>query len=237
MGEEKEFSGMSPMPLEEKTAILNRDHLPFVHKVGLITSIVHVVIIFLPVIWVTLVIGHFLPWNVAIEAFIGGASVMAPMWFIEPITYFSILGSVGTYVSFLAGNISNMRLPVGAVALEVADVRPGSPEAELVGGLAVIISQWVLTAMTFLGALVCTAVVAVLPPGIKSAFDYLLPAIFGAIFGQFSPKAPRYAIIALLISIPLTYFKLVPAWAVVPIMVFGMASLVIILYRRGIWVK
>ncbi len=38
-------------------------------------------------------------------------SMSAPNYIIEPVSYSPILGIPGTYMSFLSGNISNMRLP------------------------------------------------------------------------------------------------------------------------------
>jgi len=46
----------------------------------------------------------------------------------EPVQYYLALGIVGTYVSFLAGNIGNLRLPVAISTAEVLGVDPGSPE-------------------------------------------------------------------------------------------------------------
>ena len=49
---------------------------------------------------------------------------------VEPVSYFPVLGLPGTYMSFLAGNISNMRVPCSAVAQEAVGVVPGSKRAE-----------------------------------------------------------------------------------------------------------
>jgi len=237
MSKEEKYWGMSPLPLEEKRKIMNTEYFPKIHMYGLITSLIHALIIFLPVIYLALVHGVFPPWDIAVKAFIGIASIAGPYWVIEPISYFAVLGAAGTYISFLAGNISNMRLPVSAVAQEVAGVKEGSPEGEIIGAIGIVASQWVLSIITFAAALTVTAVVEIMPPGVKKAFDWLLPALWGGIYGQFGLRNPRLAVIALAICIPLVYSRILPAYLEIPVMVFGMAVIAIVLYKKGIWVK
>ena len=145
-------------------------------------------------------------------------------------------GDRGTYISFLAGNISNMRLPVSAVAQEAAGVREGSPEGEIIGGIGISVSQVMLTIAVLAGAVVVTLIIDVLPKNIKGAFDFLLPCLWGAIVGQFALRAPQYAIVALIVGVPLVMFSGLPDWTQIPVMVFGLAILAILLFKRGIWV-
>lgn len=48
------------------------------------------------------------------------------LWFVEPISYFPVVGAAGTYMAFLSGNISNMRIPCASMAQVAADVEPGT---------------------------------------------------------------------------------------------------------------
>ena len=164
------------------------------------------------------------------------ASISAPYWFIEPVSYFLILGIGGTYISFLAGNISNMRLPVSAVSQEVAGVQEGSPEGEIIGAMGIVASQWILTIVALTAAVVVTLVIGLLPESVKGAFDFLLPCLWGAIFGQFAMRSPQYAVLTLIIGVPLVMWSGLPTWTLIPIMVFGMATLSIVLFKRGVWV-
>lgn len=234
--EEEKYFGMSPLPLEEKKKIMDEEYYPKVHFYGLITSLIHALIIFLPVIYLSL-LGYFPPLDKAIVAFINIASVSGPYWIIEPISYFGILGVVGTYVSFLAGNISNMRLPVSAVAQEVAGVKEGSYEGEIIGAIGIVASQWMLTIISFLGAVTVTIVVGMLPPAAIKAFDWLLPSIWGAIFAQFALRNIKLALIAFPLAIIIVYMgikAIIPIYLEIPLMVFGMAFITIILYRKKI---
>lgn len=225
------------MPLDEKEKILEKEYYSHINRYGFITSAVHVLLIFLPAVYVYLVMGRFVRLEAFLTAFATIFPILLPIYFIEPISYFTVLGVAGTYISFLAGNISNMRLPVGAIAQESADVELGSPEGELVGGLGIIASQLMLTVISFVGALVCVAIIRLLPQSVKVAFKYVLPAMFGAMFAQFGPRAPRYAAITLVLTFILEYFIHIPGPVTLLIACFGIALLATALYRRGIWVK
>lgn len=235
MSEEK-YHGMSSLPLEEKEAIIKKEYGPKVHRAGLILSLCQAVIIFLPALFMLVAFGVWPGWAVIGKAFASTAAIAAPYWFIEPVSYFLILGIGGTYISFVAGNISNMRLPVSAVAQEVAGVREGSPEGEIIGAIGIVASQWALTVATLAAAIVVTLVIDILPASIKGSFDFLLPCLWGAIFGQFALRAPQYGVVAMVVGIPLVMWSGLPTWTLIPIMVFGLAILAIIFFKRGIWV-
>ena len=65
-----------------------------------------------------------------------GLVATAPMYwavgFIEVFTYIPMLGAGGSYLSFVTGNISNLKLPCALNALEQADVKANSDEGEVV---------------------------------------------------------------------------------------------------------
>lgn len=232
----EKYHGMSHLPVEEKEAIIKNDYGPKVHRVGLLTSLGQAVIIFLPALFMLVAYGVWPGWAMVGKAFASTAAIAAPYWFIEPVSYFLILGIGGTYISFLAGNISNMRLPVSAVSQEVAGVREGSPEGEIIGAIGIVGSQWALTIATLAAAIVVTLIIGSLPKSVAGAFDFLLPCLWGAIIGQFGLRSPQYAILALTIGIPLVMWSGLPTWTLIPIMVFGLAIISIFLFKRGIWV-
>jgi hypothetical protein len=123
------------------------------------------------------------------------------------------------------------------VAQEVAGVREGSYEGEIIGGLAIIASQWMLTIISFLAAIIVTGVIALLPPAAIKAFDWLLPSIWGAIFAQFGLRNIKLAMIAFPLALVVVYLgvkAIIPAYLEIPIMVFGMAGIAIALYRKKI---
>lgn len=229
------LSGRSPLSESEKEAIVQREYLPKAHRIGLITSLAHVVIFFLPPIYLMVAFGLPADWPKVLNGAVATWGVSLPFWFIEPISYFMVLGICGTYISFLAGNISNFRLPVSAVAQEVAQVREGSHEGEIISTIAIVATQVMITLSALTGAVFVSIVVQLLPQSVVAAFDWLLPSIWGAIVVQFGLRKWQYAVVAIAAAIVVVVYTPLPGWSHIPILVFFMVFLAVILYNRGIW--
>jgi len=234
--EKTHFAGESPLSEQEKQQLID-EYAPRAHLIGSITNLIHTFIFFLPPLFVAYVVGIPTDWSAVWQGTVGVWGFAMPFWFIEPISYFVILGVAGTYISFMAGNISNFRLPVSAVAQEVAGVREGSHEGEIISTLAVVATQVMIVLSALSGALFVTLVVALLPENFKAAFDWLLPSIWGAIFMQFALRNWRFGVIALVLSIIVVVYSGLPLWSHVPVLVFTMAILAIVTYSQGIWVE
>lgn len=224
-----------PLSAAEKEAIVQREYFPAAHRIGLITSLLHVAIFFLPPIYLMVFYGLPAEWGAVMQGAASVWSFSVPFWFLEPVSYFLILGICGTYISFLAGNISNFRLPVSAVAQEVAQVPQGSHEGEVISALAITATQVMITISSLTGALFVSAIVGALPPPIVAAFDWLLPSIWGAIVVQFGLRNWRYAVVAVSISIIVVVYSGLPAWTHTITVVVLMVTLALFMCRRGLW--
>ena len=64
---------------------------------------------------------------------------------IEVVTYVPMLGAGGTYLSFVTGNISNLKLPCGLNAMENAKVRANTEEGEVITTIAIAVSSLTTT--------------------------------------------------------------------------------------------
>ena len=234
-GPESAPSARSPLSETEKEAIVRAEYFPAAHRIGLITSLVHVIILFLPPMYLTVFYGLPTDWSRIMQGTLATWSVSMPFWFIEPVSYFLILGVCGTYISFLAGNISNFRLPVSAVAQDVAQVREGSHEGEIISTLAITATQMMLTLSALTSAIFVSAIVGLLPVSVVSAFDWLLPSIWGAIVVQFGLRNWRYAVVAVIASTIVVIYSGLPAWSHVPILVVLMVAVALFTHNRGIW--
>ncbi|MBV5316766.1 MAG: hypothetical protein JZU50_03055 [Desulfobulbaceae bacterium] len=192
-----------------------------VHKIGMITCGLAVLANLLPPAWLYLQYGV-LPPSAAIAKGMGLALTYAvPFFIIEPIIYYPILGDAGTYMSFLTGNISNMRLPCAAVAQTVAGVKEGTREGELIATVGIALSIWLSIFAVLVGALATGWFVQFFSPWLQDAFkSYLLPATWGAVFGLFALRGLRYAPAALVLALSAILLKWPPSIAI-PITVFG----------------
>lgn len=183
------------------------EYTPQVHKIGKLTGYLGVVLAFIPVVVLAVVYGIVPKPAALLTAFISGASAFGVLWFVEPISYFPVVGPAGTYMAFLSGNISNMRIPCASMAQVAAEVEPGTEKGLIVATLGMAVSIIINVSVLTIGAILGTSVLALLPDSIKAALNYLLPALFGALLVQFGMKMIRHSVIMVVVAFAL-YFAI-----------------------------
>ncbi len=110
---------------------------------------------------------------------------------VEVITYVPMLGAGGTYLSFVSGNITNLKLPVGLAAMENAKVRANTEEGEVVSTIAIGVSAITTTVIIAVGVLAFSPVLPLITAegsAFKPAFEWVLPALFGALGASYFAK-------------------------------------------------
>jgi len=202
-----------------------------INRIGKTTHFLAIFLSFLPAIWLWIYFGLF----PGLEAILYG-------WFlclvtfgiyavVEPVSYFPTLGLPGTYMAFLSGNISNMRLPVSAITQDTLGVERGTKKAELVSTLgiagSIVLNLVVLTIGAFFGA----AILGALPPIVVEAFAYVSPAIFGAMFFMFIGQNLVVGLFALAVALVLGLVGFIPSWLQILATVFS--SVVFGLWRHN----
>ena len=129
---------------------------------------------------------------------------------VETFTYIPMLGAGGSYLSFVTGNISNLKLPVALNALEQMDVKANSEEGEVVSTIAIAVSSIVTTAIIMFGVILITPITPVLnAPVLAPAFAQIIPALFGGLGVVFVSKNWKIAIAPIVLMLALFIF--VPA--------------------------
>ena len=203
-------------------------------RIGSPTNILAALTAFIPVIWLCTVYDCWPPVSTVLTAWGMVAASFAAMYFVEPVSYYAALGLTGTYLSFLSGNIGNMRVPCAALALDVTDSTPGTIQAEVVSTMAICGSIITNLIATTSAVIVGSAVLSVLPEFIVSGLtQYASSAIFGATFGNFAIKYPKIAVFALAIPVVLKMFTpLAAAWVIV-ITVFSTLFIARAMYKKG----
>ena len=211
-------------------------YMDSVHRDGRIWNISMMVLLFLFPVAVA-VIYHVLPdW----QGFLMGLIATAPMYWavavVETFTYVPMLGAGGSYLSFVTGNISNLKLPVALNALEQADVKVNSEEGELVSTIAIAVSSIVTTLIILLGVLLITPLTPILnAPVLEPAFAQILPALFGVVFISKNWKisiAPVILMLALFIFVPALNSSTVGI--MVPVGVLFTLGVSRIMYKKGL---
>ena len=121
-----------------------------------------------------------------------------------------MLGVGGSYLSFLTGNVTNMKIPCAMNARDIAGTKPGTAEDEIISTLSVATSAITTTVVIVLGVVLLVPLQPVLQSEtLLPAFNNVVPALFGALGLKYFAKSPRIAVIPLTLMCLLCIF--VPA--------------------------
>ncbi len=172
-----------------------------------------------------------------------GLLATAPMYWavgtIETITFVPMLGAGGSYLSFVTGNISNLKLPCAINALEQNGVSANSEEGEVISTIAIAVSSIVTTVIIILGVICIVPLTPILEaPVLAPAFAQMLPALFGGLGVAFVSKNWKLAIAPVILMLALFIF--VPALnagtvgIMVPVSVLFTIGIARVLYRKGV---
>jgi hypothetical protein len=115
---------------------------------------------------------------------------------VEVVSYSPFLGTAGTYLSFITGNIMNMKLPCAINALRVNNISHDSDEAEVLTTLAIGASSIVTTVILFLGMLFLGRLLVpiITGPKLAAAFNNMTPALTGALSAPYFMKNKKLSI-------------------------------------------
>ena len=80
-----------------------------------------------------------------LKGLLGVAPIYWTVCTIEVFTYAPMLGSGGTYLAFVTGNITNLKAPAAINSMEAAKVKPGSEEGEVISTIAIATTSIVTT--------------------------------------------------------------------------------------------
>ena len=171
-----------------------------------------------------------------------GLLAIMPMYWavgiVEVITYVPMLGAGGAYLSFVTGNITNLKLPCALDAMERAEVKPGSEEGEIISTIAIAVSSIVTTIIIIIGVILIIPLSPVLSaPVLQPAFAQLLPALFGGLAVVFVAKNAKLSIAPIILMLALFIF--VPALnagtvgIMVPVGVLFTLGVARIMYKKG----
>lgn len=141
-------------------------------------------------------------------------AVLIPLYWVtgivEIVTYVPMLGAGGTYLSFVTGNISNLKLPCGLNAMENAKVRPNTEEGEVISTIAIGVSSITTTLIIAIGVLAFSPILPKITAEgspFKAAFEQVLPALFGALGASYFIKHWRLAFAPIVVGVIVLIFS------------------------------
>ena len=214
-------------------------YMDSVHRDGRIWNLSVMVLLFAFPVSVAIIFGVVPDWAALAVGLIATAPMYWMVGVIETVTFVPMLGAGGSYLSFVTGNISNLKLPCALNAMEQNGVGANSEEGEVISTIAIATSSIVTTLIVALGVVLIVPLTPILSaPVLQPAFEQILPALFGGLGVAFVSKNWKIAVAPVILMLGLFIF--VPALnsGTVGIMVPVSAIFTIvtarILYKRGV---
>ena len=215
----------------------NKTYVQSVHKAGRIWSISALAMLIMVPLSICIKYNVWPEFQPLMKGMLGVVPMFWTVGTIEVITYVPMLGTGGSYLGFVTGNVTNLKVPCALDAMQIAGVTADSEEGEVLSTISIAVSSITTIVIIALGVIF----LAPLKPFLESellqpAFDNILPALFGGLAVVYISQnwkialAPLFCMIALFVAIPSlasSVGMLVPVGAGIAI---GVAR---ILYKKG----
>ena len=208
------------------------------HRWGRAWAVITCTMIFAFPFALAIVFNAWPDFGVFLAGLFGVAVTFWPVGIIEVITYTPMLGVGGTYLSFVTGNLTSLKVPCALDAMEKANVKANSEEGEIISTISIAVSSIVTTAIIVFGVILIIPLTPVLAsPVLTPAFEQMLPALFGGLGVVFIAKnvklaiAPVILMLALFITIPALNSGTVGI--MVPVGVIFTIAVARIMYKKG----
>ena len=189
---------------------MNRSYQDSVHLYGRVWT---ATAIFLLLMVPTSICIRYNAWPEAqyvLKGLLGVAPIYWTVCIIEVLTYAPMLGTGGTYLSFVTGNLTNLKVPCALNAMEAAGVKAASEEGEVISTIAIAASSIITTLVIAAGVLMLGYLQPILEsPALAPAFDNIMPALFGGLGVVYISKNPKIALAPLAFMVVL--FLLAPS--------------------------
>lgn len=209
-----------------------------VHKWGRISTSLAIVLFLSFPLFVSIYYNAWPGWGPFLSGLLGIAPIFWVVGAIEAFTFGPMLGSGGSYLGFVTGNLTNLKVPAALNALQSMGAEANTEEGDVVCTIAIAVSSIVTTIVLILGMLLLAPLQPILQsPTLAPAFDNILPALFGGLAVVFVSKnwkiavAPLLLMLVLFIAMPSlssSVSVLVPVGAVFTILVSRA------LYKKGL---
>ena len=216
----------------------NLTYIDSVHRAGRIWNLSVMVLLMMFPVSLAFIFSVSPDWGALVQGLIATAPMYWVVGAIETVTFVPMLGAGGSYLSFVTGNISNLKLPCALNAMEQNQVSANSEEGEVISTIAIATSSIVTTLIIILGVVLIIPLEPILSnPALEPAFAQILPALFGGLGVAFVSKNWKIAVAPILLMLALFIF--VPALnastvgIMVPVSALFTIAVARILYKKG----
>lgn len=165
------------------------------------------------------------------------ALVFYPTAVLEVLTYSPLLGTGGTYLGFVTGNITNLKLPVALNSMESAGVDPNTEKGEIISTISIAVSSIVTTIIIAVSILAFYPVLHNItdPDSVFApAFQQVTPALFGALCASYLAKHWRISILPISVLVIILLFNgTLGTGVLIPIGVVVSLAGAHLMYKKG----
>ena len=214
-------------------------YIDSVHRDGTIWNLSVMFLLMMFPVSVALIFRVAPDWKALLAGLIPTVAMYWTVGAIETVTFVPMLGAGGSYLSFVTGNISNLKLPCALNALEQNEVSANSDEGEVISTIAIATSSIVTTLIIILGVILIIPLTPILSaPALQPAFTQILPALFGGLGVAFVSKNWKIAVAPIILMLVLFIF--VPALdssmvgMMVPVSALFTIAIARIFYKKGV---
>lgn len=180
---------------------------------------------------------------------LGGLIAVAPTFWtvgiIEIFTYVPMLGVGGSYLTFVTGNVTNLKVPCLLNSLDSAKTTVDTDQGEVIATISVAVSSIVTTIIIAIGVFIIMFIAPVKDflqsDFLKPAFNNILPALFGGLGVVYISKNWKISIAPIILMLIL--FILIPGLnggtvgIMVPVGALFTIGVSRILYKKGLLTK
>ena len=187
----------------------NKTYFDKVHTWGRISCVVSLLFMLGIPLAITLHLDAWPPLSGLLKGLAGVLPIFWTVAVIETLSYGPIIGNGGAYLSFVTGNIANLKLPCAIAALKSADVRANSEEGEIISTIAVATSAITTTVLIAAGVLLFSPILPLITSDgspAAPAFQQVLPALFGALLAGYLRRHWRVAFAPVLAGVIVLLF-------------------------------
>ena len=216
----------------------NMSYIDSVHRDGSIWNLSMTALLLAFPVAVALIWGVLPDWKGLAMGLLATMPMYWAVGLIEFFTYIPMLGIGGSYLSFVTGNISNLKLPCALNAMEQNGVTANSEEGEVISTIAIATSSIVTTVIIILGVIAIVPLTPILQaPVLQPAFEQILPALFGGLGVVFVSKNWKLSVAPIILMLILFIF--VPALnagtvgIMVPVSALFTIAVGRIMYKKG----
>ncbi len=170
------------------------------HVFGRICSVVTIILLVGAPFLMGSMFGAMPDLGAAAKGFLSVGLVWTVSSVVEFLVYTPMLGSGGSYLAFITGNLINMKIPCAVNAKDIVGAKTGTAENEIIGTLSIATSSLVTILVLAAGVLLMIPLQPILQSEtLQPAFSNVVPALFGAMAYKYYRQNIRLSLVPLVL--------------------------------------